>query len=184
LIRNYVFIIIFSLILNFTGSFIQYLHPFPLFLDTTGTMLSAILIGPWIGGLVGLLTNTLQGIFHTPLSLPFGIVNLSIGLTTGYIVIYLKGFQRWYSPLVVGIITGLLAPLIAAPIVTYLFGGITTHGVDKFVVALVDSGSSILSSAFWGRLPYSFADKLISAYIVFFLIKKLPTSNLQFGRKQ
>lgn len=144
-------------------------------------MLSAILINPWIGGLVGLLTNTLQGIFYSPISLPFGMVNLSIGLVTGYMVIYLKGFHRWYSPLVVGLATGLLAPLIAAPIATYLFGGITAHGIDKIVVALVDGGNSILSSAFWGRLPYSLADKLISACTIFVLIKWLAIARTQRG---
>lgn len=162
-----------SLALNFSGSFLQIQFFSFLFLDSIGTMLSAVLIGPWVGGLIGLLTNTLKGLFYTTVSIPFGIVNLAIGVATGYIVLLLKGYCRWYAPLVVGTVAAILAPLIAAPIATYLFGGITSHGIDKFVTALFDSGSSILSSAFWGRIPYSFADKLISAYIVFILVKCL-----------
>lgn len=162
-----------SLALNFLGSFLQVQFFSFLFLDSIGTMLSAVLIGPWVGGIIGLLTNTLKGLFYTTVSIPFGIVNFGIGVSTGYIVILLRGYGRWYAPLVVGSAASLLAPLMAAPIATYLFGGITSHGVDKFVTAFFDSGRSLLSSAFWGRIPYSFVDKLISAYIVFILVKCL-----------
>lgn len=146
----------------------------PLFLDATGTMLAAVLIGPWIGGLVGLMTNVIYGIIYCTNSVPFGVVNFGIGLLTGYLVIALKGYHRWYAPLLIGCIIALFTPLMSAPIATYLFGGITAHGIDKFVVALVDSGNSMLSSAFWGRLPTSFIDKLLSAYMVYGIILIWP----------
>lgn len=163
-----------SLALNFSGTLLQDFYSTPLFLDTTGTILAAVLIGPWAGGLVGLSTNLLQGIFHTPLSIPFGAVSFSVGLLAGYLTIALKGYHRWFTPLVVGVATGVVASLIAAPIATYLFGGISAHGIDKIVSAFVEGGGSILSSAFWGRLPFSIIDKLISAYLVFFLVIWLP----------
>jgi energy-coupling factor transport system substrate-specific component len=177
--NKYILLTIFcSLILNFSGTVLQqYVHS-PLFLDTTGTMLSAVLLGPWIGGLVGLLTNTLQGIVHSPVSIPFGLVNLGVGLTAGYLAVLIKGYSHWYAPLAVGIACGIIAPLLAAPIAAYLFGGITAHGVDKAVAVLADGGRSILSSAFWGRLPFSIIDKLISSFIVFFLVRWLPCFSL------
>lgn len=173
--RTILLTILISLGLNFSGTILQQYAPNPLFLDTTGTMLSAVLLGPWVGGLIGLLTNTLQGIIHTPVSIPFGIVNMGVGLTAGYIVKHFKGYRHWYVPLTVGLTTGLIAALLAAPIAAYLFGGITGHGVDKIVVALADGGRTIISSAFLGRLPYSFADKLISAYAVYVIIRLWPT---------
>jgi len=175
MLPKYILIVLFSsLALNFSGTILQEFFPSPLFLDTIGTMLAAVLIGPWVGGLVGLSTNLLQGIFHTPLSIPFGLVSLGVGLLAGYLTILLKGYNRWFTPLVVGVITGVVASLIAAPIATYLFGGISAHGIDKVVSAFVESGSSIFSGAFLGRLPFSIIDKLISAYLVFFLVKWLP----------
>lgn len=164
-------VLLLSLTLNLFGSYLtDKLLPL-LFFDTMGTMLSAVLIGPWFAAMVGLLTNAIKGLYATPLSIPFGIVNAAIGLTTGYLVIRMKGYQRWYAPVVVGSATALLAPLLAAPIATWLYGGITSHGIDKFVTALFDSGHSILNSAFWGRIPWSFVDKLVSAYFVFALLK-------------
>jgi energy-coupling factor transport system substrate-specific component len=163
-----------SLALNLIGSSLQIYLELPLFLDTIGTMLAAVLIGPWIGGLVGLMTNVIKGIFYTTTSLPFGLVNFGIGLITGYLVIIFKGYERWYAPLLVGCVIALLTPLMAAPIATYVFGGITAHGIDKFVVAFIDSGNTILSSTFLGRLPTSFIDKLLSAFIVYGIIRVWP----------
>lgn len=175
--KSILFIIALSLFMNLTGSALQSFFDLPIFLDTIGTMFTAIMIGPWIGGLVGLMTNTFEGVFYSSLSVPFGLVNFGVGIVTGYFVIYFKGYHKLWIPLVIGSVIALLAPLMAAPIATYLFGGITAHGVDKFVIALMESGYSMLSSAFWGRIPYSFIDKIMTAYLVFFLVKYWPVSN-------
>ncbi len=169
-------VFLFSLGLNFLGSFIQTIFDLPLFFDTIGTLLSAVLVSPWIGGLVGLLTNTLKGMFFTTLSIPFGLVNLVVGIVAGYLVVWFKDFERWYVPLIIGCVVAVIAPLVAAPIAAYLFGGMSAHGIDRFVASFVAGGHSVLSSAFWGRLPLSFVDKLISIYFVYFLVFFCPGS--------
>lgn len=177
--KRILYIFLLSLGLNFLGSYIQVIFDLPLFFDTIGTMLSAVVIGPWIGGLAGLLTNTLKGMFFTTLSIPFGLVNLVIGVVTGYLVIWLKGYRKWYAPLMVGLVTGLVTPIVAAPIAAYMFGGMSAHSIDRFVVSLIESGSSVLSSAFWGRVPLSFVDKLISSYFVYILLLVTPAFYLR-----
>jgi len=164
-------IIFISLFLNLLGSSLATYFHWPIFLDAVGTMLAAVLIGPWVGGLLGLMTNLLQGLLHSSLSMPFGLVNLGVGVITGYLMILVKDYRRPMAPLLVGTVIAIAAPVMAAPIATYMFGGITAHGVDKLVVAMMDSGQSILSSTFWGRIPYSFVDKLLSAYAVFLIIR-------------
>lgn len=164
-------IILLSITLNLVGSLVTTLTGLPLFLDAIGTMLSAVLLGPWIGGLLGLMTNIIKGIVHTPHSIPFGPVNFAIGVLTGYLAIYAKDYRRPRVPLQVGIVVGLATPVLAAPIAAYMFGGITAHGIDKYVVALFHSGQSILSSAFWGRIPYSLVDKLFSAYLTYLIVR-------------
>ena len=181
--RRILVVFLFSLCLNFLGSYIQTVFDLPLFFDTVGTILCAVVIGPWIGGLAGLLTNTLKGMFFTTLSIPFGLVNLVVGIAAGYLAIWLKGYCKWYSPLVVGTVTALLAPLVAAPIAAYLFGGMSAHGIDRFVVSFIESGHSILSSAFWGRIPMSFVDKLISSYLIYGLLLMTPGSFFQVRKE-
>lgn len=172
--RHFTRIILISLFLNLLGSNLVPSLDLPVFFDAVGTMLAAILIGPWIGGLIGLMSNLLTGLFHSSLSIPFGLVNLGIGIITGYLMILIKDYRHPLAPLLVGTVIAIATPLMAAPIATYMFGGITAHGVDKVVVALMDSGQSILSSTFWGRIPYSFVDKILSAYMVFLIIKVWP----------
>lgn len=167
-------IIIISLVLNLLGGTVSTFFQLPLFFDSIGTMLAAVLIGPWIGGLVGLISNILRGLFYSTLAIPFGLVSLGIGIITGYLMVYIKDYRRPLAPLLVGVVIAIATPLMAAPIATYLYGGITVHGIDKFVVALMDSGYSIFSSAFWGRLPWSFVDKVLSAYAVYLIIKLCP----------
>jgi energy-coupling factor transport system substrate-specific component len=179
--RRILVIFLFSLCLNFLGSYIQTVFDLPLFFDTVGTFLCAVVIGPWIGGLAGLLPNTLKGMFFSTLSIPFGLVNLVVGIVAGYLVVWLKGFHKWYAPLVVGVVAALVAPLVAAPIAAYLFGGISAHGIDRFVVSFIEGGHSLLSSAFWGRVPLSFVDKLLSAYFIYGLLLVTPESFYQIS---
>jgi energy-coupling factor transport system substrate-specific component len=159
--NNLLRILLFSLFLNVAGSIVALLLDLSVFLDSMGTIFAAVLLGPWIGAFLGLSTNIIKGFFHASHEIPFGIVNFGIGVIAGYLMIFIKDYRRPIPPLITGIILSIATPLMAAPIATYLYGGITAHGIDKFVVALLDSGQSILSSAFWGRIPYSFVDKLI-----------------------
>jgi energy-coupling factor transport system substrate-specific component len=73
--------------INIIGGTLASALKLPLFLDTIGTMLSAVLLGPWPGALTGLLSNVFQGIISGPTTIPFGIVNAVIGLIVGAIAL-------------------------------------------------------------------------------------------------
>ena len=179
-------IVLLALLLNIGGATLTTYLDLPIFLDAVGTMLAAVLLGPWVGGLVGLSSNILKGLFHTILSIPFALVNLGIGLITGYLALIIKDYRQPHAPLVVGTVVAITTPMMAAPIAAYMFGGITAHGSDKFVIALVNSGQSILSSSFWGRIPSSFLDKGLSAYLVFTILKvwSSPAENQYYMKKR
>ena len=55
----------------------------PIFLDSLGTMLVAVLCGPWIGGLTGLITNLLWGLIQGPTAAFFAPVAAIIGVAAG-----------------------------------------------------------------------------------------------------
>ena len=52
--------------LNMTLGQLATMLKLPIFLDSLGTMLVAVLCGPWIGGLTGLVTNLLWGLIQGP----------------------------------------------------------------------------------------------------------------------
>lgn len=165
---------------NIVGGMLAQTLKLPIFLDSIGTMLAAVILGPWLGALTGFLSNFLQGLFTDPVNIPFGIVNAVIGLVVGYLA-KKRGFQDYLTPLFAGIILAILAPAVGTPIAVYLFGGVTGGGVDVIYAILLKSSHEIFASAFLARVPANLVDKLISAYLIMVIIRKLPDNMKGYG---
>ena len=67
------------------GTFITALNIPLVFLDTVGTILGAVLLGPLYGALIGGTTNLILGVILDPTNIPFALVNIAIGLIVGFI---------------------------------------------------------------------------------------------------
>lgn len=144
-----------------------------IFLDTIGTIFAAVYFGPWHGAAVGAVSNIITGMIFSPKDIPFFLVNVVVGLVVGYIV------KKHDYSLITAIITGLLlaviCPLIGSPIAVWLYGGVTgSGGTDFLVLWLRKSGSDIFTAAFLPRIAGNIVDKILSAVLVWALIKKLP----------
>ncbi|WP_239649066.1 ECF transporter S component [Brachyspira hyodysenteriae] len=73
-----------GIVINFALTFIVLMLKIPfLFLDSVGTILSAVLLGPIYGAIVGILTNLIISIFISYSHLNFAIVNALIGIIIG-----------------------------------------------------------------------------------------------------
>lgn len=168
--------------INIIGGLLAQTLKLPIFLDSIGTILSAVMLGPWLGALTGLLSNVIQGLFTDPINIPFGIVNAVIGLVVGYLALK-RGFEDYVTPLLAGLILAILAPIIGTPIAVYLFGGVTGGGIDLLYALLLNSGNEIFTSAFLARIPANLVDKLISAYLIMVIIRKLPENMKGYGAK-
>lgn len=166
-------IIVVGIGINIVGGTLASALKLPLFLDTIGTILAAVLLGPWLGALTGLLSNVFQGVVTNPITIPFAIVNAVVGLVVGFIALK-RGFEDYITPLIVGIVLAIVAPLIGSPIAVYVFGGLTGGGVDILYGILLGSTERIFTSAFLARIPTNFLDKAISAYLVMFIVRSLP----------
>lgn len=238
-----------AIAINIAGGQIIKALRLPIYLDSIGTVLAGALLGPWIGLLTGLLSNTIwtligldayayafaivagvigllagfagrAGLFQrqsppwlsaligavfllalsifvlmfltaTPNADNSGMVFLSIPeLFAGYPAVFIgalllgavAGFfvlkNAGYAGLA-GLLTGVVAALISAPIVTYLFGGVTGSGTDVLVIAFRDAGASILNSALAQGTVSDPFDKMTSFMVVFLIIQSLPKRLLQ-----
>jgi len=172
-----------AIAINIVGGLLATSLKLPIFLDSIGTMLSAVLLGPWLGALTGLLSNVLQGLMTDPVNIPFGIVNAVIGLVVGYIALK-RGFTDYITPLIVGLILAIVAPLIGTPIAVYLFGGVTGGGIDLLYAVFMHQEMGIFTSAFLARVPANLADKLLSAYLIMFIVRKLPPNMQGYAVKR
>lgn len=147
------------------------------FMDTVGTIFAAVLLGPVYGGIVGILTNVITAIVKNPVELPFGIVNLVIGVSVGLIA------KKFKFNLVVAILTGILlsilAPLVGTPIAVYMFGGLAGSSLDILVGWLNKSGQSIFASTFIVRVASNLVDKILSCIMVCLVVRELPKSILE-----
>ncbi|WP_373598264.1 CD3073 family putative ECF transporter S component [Paraclostridium bifermentans] len=164
------------------GMFVAMLNiPF-LFLDTVGTILGAVVLGPFWGALIGGCTNLVLGVISGPTNIPFALVNIVLGLIVGFVA-KKKGFgykQAFFT----GLLLAVVCPLIGTPISVLLFGGLSGSGADFLIGFLVQSGQKIFTAAFIPRILTNIIDKPLSCIMVVYFLSKMPKGFIsQFNNK-
>ena len=144
----------------------------PLYLDTLGTVITADLIGPIPGAMVGALTNIITGFMYSIKDIPFLLVNVAVALIVGFVA---KKFKFTYkSALITGLILTIVCPLIGTPISIAIYGGLTGTASDVIVLWLKNSGSSIFAASFIAKVGNNLLDKVGTCLFAVFVIKYLP----------
>jgi energy-coupling factor transport system substrate-specific component len=164
-----------AIAINIGGGQVPRLLGLPLYLDSIGTVLVAVLVGPWAGALTGFLSNvvwTVTGLF--PQAIFWAPVAAVIGYMAG--VFGLNGwFKDWWKVSLGGLITGVVAALLSAPIAAYVFGGVTgSAGTDAVVAAFRAAGYDALFSNVAQGTMSDPLDKLITFLVVWAVILGLP----------
>lgn len=148
------------------------LFKIPLYLDSLGTVLVGVLCGPLTGALAGVCGVALLGL-TSPTALAFSPVAAVVGLTAGC-ASKLGAFRRIPTALAAGGLTGVLSAAAAAPIATYLYGGVTGGGTDILVAVFRALGASALTSSFWQGLAVDPLDKSVTFLVVLLVLRALP----------
>ena len=163
----------FCIALNLTAGQVTAALKIPLYLDSIGTILVAVLVGPWSAVLCGSTANLLATAFGNPSMIFFIPVVAVIGAFSGFLA--RRGwFRKWYFVVMGGILQGILAAIVSAPISAYVFGGVMMAGTDFLVLYFRSVGNTLLNSVVYQGLASDPADKVVSFLIVFFLTKNLP----------
>jgi len=166
------------------GQLVQSILKLPIYLDSIGTVLVGVLLGPLAGAITGLLANIIWGLTLAPSALPFAAVAAVIGLIAGYAGQY-GATQTWWKMALFGVLTGIVAAAISAPIATYVFGGVTGAGTDVLVAMFQNLGASVLGASFAQGAVSDPLDKTITYLIVWAIISALPKRLLaRFGNIQ
>ena len=144
----------------------------PIFLDSIGTVLAALLMGPWVGMATGLVTNLLWGVISGPVA-AFAPVAMVIGLVAGFAA--RKGlFRTLGGAVIAGVVITLFVTLVATPIRTYLFGGVTGSGADFFVAYLTAVGQKLLQSVALTVIWTNLVDKIVACLVAQAVVRQLP----------
>ena len=165
-------VVFIGLVSNFAFTYIVLLFDIPfLFMDSIGTILSAVVLGPVYGAIVGILSNLILSFFLSHQHLYFAIINALIGLIVGFSA-YKFRFNI-ISALVIGIVIGIIATLIGTPISIVLSNGFTGGTVDSFITSLIEKGVNIVKASFIARVLANIIDKVLSCLIVYIAVNKI-----------
>ena len=172
--------------LNIVGGYINTILNLPIFLDMIGTMVTAVILGPWWGALVGAITNIVNSFISGPISLPFALCNVVGALVWGYANQWGWMKKQW-SFFLTNIAVAFFVSLTAVPIYVFIFGGATGHFADVMTAAFLAMGQNLIVSVFSSNILVSLADKIISGYVGLAIIEALPenlTSRAQLPKAE
>ncbi len=153
----------------------------PLYLDTLGTIITAAILGPMPGAIVGALTNIITGFMYSIRDIPFLLVNVAVALVVGFVSRKFK--FTYFTAFITGLVLSVLCPLIGTPIGIAIYGGLTGTASDVIVMLLKSSGSSIFAASFIAKIANNLLDKVGSCLIAVLVIQYLPYTIKSMGAK-
>ncbi len=103
----------------------------------------------------------------------FLLVALTFAGLVGY-GLFLRRDPGMVLALAAGLVTGVAAALISAPIAAYVFGGVTGAGTDALVAAFRAGGATVYSAVLQQGLLSDPLDKMITCAVVYLLIAEMP----------
>ena len=169
--------------INIVGSKISILLSLPLFLDSIGTMLAAITLGPVAGGLTALVGGLLNTVLGDRYAIYFAMSGVLMGVIAG--LLFYKKKLTYLSAVWKCLLVVLPASALSSCIETFLFDGITSAVVTTFIIqALAATGMKLLGRAFITQLATDYVDKLIGIAIVISCVKYLPTEMRTLNEKK
>ena len=175
--------------LNFAIGNIVYLVKLPIYLDSIGTILCALLIFPdrraaficaSIAGFIGVI---LSGLVINPFLPWFMFTMLAIALVsallTGRATETFRARPLPVPPFVAkvvicGVVTGIASAIVSAPVVVWLFGGVTGSGTAFVVAFFLKTGQQLLNSALLSGLTTEPIDKTLQVLLAALLYRATP----------
>lgn len=174
--RSYIYALIPAAVaLNVVGGYINTVLRLPTFLDTIGTAVVAMTVGPWWGALAGATTNIIKGFTVGPISIPFAASNVAAALVWGYGVRWGMG-KSFVRFLILSLIVAFVVACVNVPIAVFIFGGATGHFSDVITAAFLGMGQRLIVSVFSAKILVELADKIISSFVALAILRALPAS--------
>jgi len=175
--------------LNFAIGNIAYLVKLPIYLDSIGTILCALLIFPdrsaaiacaFIAGFIGVI---LSGVIVNPFLPWFTLTVLAIAVVSALLTglaaetfrarpLILRSFV--VKVILYGVITGIVSAIVSAPVVVYLFGGVTGSGSAFVVAFFLKTGQQLMNSALLSGIATEPIDKTLQVLLAALLYRATP----------
>jgi energy-coupling factor transport system substrate-specific component len=183
--------------LNFAVGAVVYLVKLPIYMESIGTILCAMLIFPdrWAAFvcalIAGLASVAVIGLLVNPFLPWFSLTVLAIALISAFVTATGDGVYRARPPqllafvvrvVLFGVLTGVVAAIVSAPVVAYLFGGVTGSGSAFLVAFFLKTGETLMRSVLWSGLTADPIDKVLQVLIAALLFRATPAEFIAMVR--
>lgn len=163
-------VITIGIILNVVGAYIAMTVSIPFYMDSIGTILVAILLGPKYAMLTGVLGSLTSGVLFDVYSFYYAPTQLLTGFFAGtlYRFHWLEGKKLPFGIMMIGFPTSLASAIVTAG----LFGGITSSSSSIFALLLNKAGMNLVISVLFVQVMTDCMDKAIAFLLARLVIKK------------
>lgn len=141
----------------------------PVYMDTIGTFLVALLGGPWVGLVTGVLSSVVFSL-TAPTALPYAIVSGILGVAAGALA-RTKMFVDVKRFIISGIIVTFFGVIGTIFVVVLFFGGFDGTTNSIMIAAMITAGIPFWPAMTIGNFISEVPDKFISLLIPFLVIR-------------
>lgn len=147
----------------------------PVYIDAVGTVIVTLLCGLRVGVVTGIGSNLISGLVANPVQPWFCGTQAAIAIYTHFAA-RAGGFRSLPRTLLTGVGLGAVSGTVSAPILAYLFGGITGSGSSVLTAYLLSTGETLLRSVFLSGLASEPLDKTLQCLLAVWLLRGVPAS--------
>ena len=165
----------FCIIINYFGKLTCGHFQLPFWFDSFGTVLSAYVLGPVCGAIVGISCNLIYGTVYSRFYYAYGIVSIMIGIFTG--LAFRKGaLDSIFRVLSLSFFVTIFSLLVCIPL-NYLFfdGMIGNVWGDAVSIFLQNFGIKNFFAHLIGEFYLEFLDKVLTLFSLFIVVKIYQT---------
>ena len=171
-----ILLIPFAVAINFVGGSLALTLKLPVYLDSIGTFIVAMLAGPWVGAVTGALSLLVVSATD-PTALPWTMLAAFMGAVVG--IMARRGlFTKWWKIIVSILIIVVMSVLAVVAIRYVVFGGFSSHVSSVIAASLIAAGSPFwlaqMASSFVLELP----DKILTVLVSVLVIRSLSARYL------
>lgn len=156
----------------------------PIFLDAIGTIVATLIMGLIPGIIVGALSFLLASVLINPVYIWFIGTQIVIAIFIYIFAQHFMAFKSLNRVIPTGITLGIVAGIVSAPVIVFVFGGVAGSGRDIITAVLISSGQQIYKAVILSGIASEPVDKLLQTLAAFYIVKSLPKRLLsQFNNK-
>lgn len=170
--------------LNVVGANIALLLRLPIYLDSLGTVLSAVMLGPVYGMVPGILSGVISGCTSDIYSFYYIPVQMVVGVMAG--IFYQKirpNSRQFWKVLLTAFCVSLHGTVVSSVITAAVFGGITSSGSSLLVQLLHAGGLGMTASVCVVQAITDYLDRIVIVFCTVMLYGMLPASLKQKVQK-